>query len=120
MPDTPIENRFPWLAIGAEVPELPENPTGQDFARAYANMLMVYQAQRQEIVRAMEAHREERREVIDILKTIRKEQTGPMPMPAWAKVHTGAILAQALAIGWLIVEVLAEQRIVERLAAVVH
>jgi hypothetical protein len=114
MPDTPIENRFPWLLLGAEGPKLPENPTRDDFAKAYADMLMVYQAQRQEIVRAMEAHREERREVLEILKTIRRQQTGPMPMPTWAKVHSVVLVAQALTIGWLF---LAVQRLVERLAA---
>ena len=105
MPDTPIENRFPWLALGAEGPKLPANPTRDDFAKAYADMLMVYQAQRQEIVRAMEAHREERREVLDILRTIKQQQTGTLPMPTWAKIHSGALVALFVSTLWLLLTV---------------
>lgn len=101
--DTPIENRYPWLTVGDEEgPQLPDNPTERDLAKAYATMLMVYQAQRREIVKAMEAHRDERREVMVLLKTISSHQTHAAPMPLWGKIHSIAIAAQTASIVWLL------------------
>lgn len=117
MADTPIENRYPWLSVDENGPKLPENPKPEDFARAYGTMLMVYQSQRSGIVQVMELHREERREVLEVLKTIRLHQTGPLAMPWWAKLHSLALFVQAVAIAWLLYAVLAEQRIVERLVS---
>jgi hypothetical protein len=99
---TPIENRYPWLAIGDERPWLPENPTERDFAKAYATMLMVYQAQRKHIERVMEEYRDERKEILIVLRDIRKFQALAVPMPFWGKVHSVVIAAQTAAIFWLL------------------
>jgi hypothetical protein len=116
--DTPIENRYPWLAVGEEEgPKLPDNPTERDLAKAYATMLMVYQSQRKEIVKAMEAHRDERREVLALLKTISTHQTHSSPMPMWAKIHSGVMLLQAAAIVWLTYVLTNHQHLLEKLSS---
>jgi len=115
MADTPIEDRYPWVAFGDDRPQLPENPTERDFAKAWATMVMVYQAQRTEIAKVMEAHRDERREILDVLRSIKQHQTGPYPMPVWAKLHSVALAAQTVAIVWLLISLLNEQKIVAHL-----
>lgn len=115
MADTPIESKYPWIVFGDERPQLPENPTERDFAKAWATMVMVYQAQRSEISKVMEAHRDERREILDVLKSIKQHQTVPYPMPRWAKLHSIAIAAQTVAIVWLLLSMLGEQKIVAHL-----
>jgi hypothetical protein len=114
MPVTPIENRYPWLAIGDEKPWLPENPTERDFAKAYATMLMVYQAQRKHIEHVMEEYRDERKEILVVLKAISRHQTLAVPMPFWGKAHSVAIAIQTGAIVWLL---LLGHRIVQTLAS---
>jgi hypothetical protein len=117
MVDTPIENRYPWLKMADVKPDLPENPTERDFAKAYATIVMVYQAQREQIYKIMKDHQDERMEILSILRTISTHQTQASPMPTWAKIHSGVMLVQAVAIGWLIYVTIIHQQLLERLAA---
>jgi hypothetical protein len=117
MSDTPIENRYPWLAMGDALPTLPEYPTERDFAKAYGTMVVVYQAQRKEIAKVMEdyvadrrAHAEERKETLEILRTIKGQYHDSGLMPRWAKVHTMVLVMQTIAIVWLLFSVIEEQR----------
>jgi hypothetical protein len=117
MADTPIENRYPWLAMGDVLPVLPEQPTERDFAKAYGTMVVVYQAQRKEIAKVMEdyvadrrAHADERRETLEVLRTIKAQHHANGLMPRWAKVHTLVLVAQTIAIVWLLFSVIEGQR----------
>lgn len=117
MADTPIENRYPWLKVGDVRPDLPPDPTVKDFAKAYATMAMVYQAQRDRTIELLKAHDEERREVLDVLRTIRNRQTERLPMPMWAKVHSGVLIVQAVVLVWFYFSILGQQRLLEHLLA---
>jgi hypothetical protein len=114
--DTPIETRYPWLKMGGDVRDLlPEDPQPRDFAKAYATILIVYQAQRERTIEELERHRKERRETLDVLKTISKQQTVASPMPFWAKAHSAIILIEAAAIVWMMMTMVAQERRIDHL-----
>lgn len=117
MSDTPIETRYPWLKVGDIRPDLPENPTVSDFAKAYATIAMVYQAQRNGIEKILDRHALERSETLIALRAIEKHQ-GPVPMPWWVKANSFALIVEAATIAWLIFCMNSQQHLVERLAAV--
>jgi hypothetical protein len=101
MDDTPIDVRYPWLKAGENNPNLPENPTDRDFAKAYATMVIVYQLQRDELAKSLKNNDEERREVLDLLKVMRKQSLN-LPMPGWAKVHSVVLAVLTFATVWLL------------------
>ena len=82
---TPDDSAFPWLKpVDVVRAALPENPAISDYAKAYADMVGIYQAQRQELMNHM-THR---------------------TMPIWGKALTAAVIVQSGAILAIIVTLL--------------
>jgi hypothetical protein len=99
--DTPIETRYPWLGWSDEV-KIPEDATTKDYARAYAQMVLISQSQKQKLIEELHKHSKEQSETLEMLRTIRAEMTTQQPMPMWAKVHSAMIMLEALAIAMLL------------------